>query len=55
MRTGPRYPEDPALLIEELVALGVMRRRRDGRIDLPDVYRIAFAVGRRGGVPKMAG
>ncbi|MEU6588923.1 hypothetical protein ABZ923_06760 [Streptomyces sp. NPDC046881] len=54
VRTGPRYPEDPALLIEELVGLGVMRQRRDGRIDLPDVYRIAFGVGRKGGVPRVA-
>ncbi|MCF2436010.1 hypothetical protein LV779_22890 [Streptomyces thinghirensis] len=55
VRTGPRYPEDPQLLIEELIALGVMRRHRDGRIDLPDVYRIAFGVGRKGGVPRVAG
>ncbi|GAA5212702.1 hypothetical protein GCM10023323_49840 [Streptomyces thinghirensis] len=55
VRTGPRYPEDPQLLIEELIALGVMRRHRDGRIDLPDVYRIAFGVGRKGGVPRGAG
>jgi hypothetical protein len=54
VRTGPRYPEDPELLIEELIVLGVMRRRRDGRIDLPDVYRIAFGVGRKGGVPRVA-
>ncbi|MBQ1090131.1 hypothetical protein [Streptomyces sp. B93] len=54
VRTGPRYPEDPKLLIEELITLGVMRRRRDGRIDLPDVYRIAFNVGRKGGVPRVA-
>lgn len=54
VRTGPRHPEDPGLLIEELIALGVMRRRRDGRIDLPDVYRIAFGVGRKGGVPRVA-
>ncbi|MEH0546244.1 hypothetical protein QA802_25165 [Streptomyces sp. B21-105] len=55
VRTGPRHPENPELLIEELISLGVMRRRRDGRIDLPDVYRIAFNVGRKGGVPRVAG
>jgi hypothetical protein len=54
VRTGPRHPEDPAQLVEELFSLGVMRRRRDGRIDLPDVYRIAFGVGRKGGVPRVA-
>lgn len=53
IRTGPRFPDDYPRLIEELVELGVMRRRRDGRIDLPDVYRIAFAIGRKGGVPKV--
>lgn len=55
VRTGPRYPADPQQLIEELIGMGVMRRRRDGRIDLPDVYRIAFGVGRKGGVPRAAG
>ncbi|WP_326582169.1 hypothetical protein OG889_26090 [Streptomyces sp. NBC_00481] len=55
VRTGPRYPDDPDRLIEELISLGVMRRRRDGRIDLPDVYRIAFNIGRKGGVPRVAG
>ncbi|GAA2421020.1 hypothetical protein GCM10010421_02990 [Streptomyces glaucus] len=48
---GPRHPEHPELLIEELVALGVMRRRCDGRIDLPDVYRFAIGVGRKEGFP----
>jgi hypothetical protein len=32
-----------------------MRCRRDGRIDLPDVYLIALNVGRKGGVPRVAG
>ncbi|MET7871615.1 hypothetical protein [Streptomyces cyaneofuscatus] len=53
VRTGPRYPDEHLRLIDELIALGVMRRRKDGRIDLPDVYRIAFSIGRRGGVPKV--
>ncbi|MBO1419148.1 hypothetical protein [Streptomyces sp. FH025] len=53
VRTGPRYPDDHLRLIDELIALGVMRRRKDGRIDLPDVYRIAFSIGRKGGVPKV--
>lgn len=51
-RAGPRYPDRYKGLIGELIDLGVMRRRKDGRIDLPDVYRIAFSVGRKGGVPK---
>jgi hypothetical protein len=40
-------------LINELMGLGIMTRRRDGRIDLPDVYRIAFDIGRKGGVPRI--
>lgn len=55
VRTGPRHPDDLDRLVEELIGLGVMRRRRDGRIDLPDVYRIAFNIGRKGGVPRVAG
>ncbi|MFJ6213096.1 hypothetical protein ACIQGZ_07155 [Streptomyces sp. NPDC092296] len=51
IRTGPRYADDYRQLIEELILLGVMRRRKDRRIDLPDVYRIAFSIGRKGGVP----
>jgi hypothetical protein len=53
VRTGPRYMDDYLRLIDELISLGVMRRRKDGRIDLPDVYRIAFSIGRKGGVPKV--
>lgn len=40
-------------LIEELIQLGMMTRRADGRLDLPDVYRIAFNLGRKGGVPRV--
>ncbi|MEU2179635.1 hypothetical protein [Streptomyces thermolilacinus] len=53
VRTGPRHPDDLARLITELIELGVMNKpRSDGRLDLPDVYRIAFGLGRRGGVPR---
>jgi len=52
VRTGPRRPEDLPRLVTELMELGVMARRSDGRLDLPDVYRIAFKLGRRGGVPR---
>ncbi|MFJ4771564.1 hypothetical protein ACIP88_21065 [Streptomyces uncialis] len=55
VRTGPRHPDNLPRLIEELIDLGVMRRRGDGRLDLPDVYRVAFRVGRRGGVPMTTG
>jgi hypothetical protein len=53
VRTGPMHPDDYPKLVDELVALGVVTRRRDGRVDLPDVYRIAFNIGRRGGVPRL--
>ncbi|MEU4599903.1 hypothetical protein [Nocardia sp. NPDC023988] len=52
VRTGPKNPDNYSLLIGELIELGVMKRRKDGRLDLPDVYRIAFSIGRKGGVPK---
>ncbi|MFI5650522.1 hypothetical protein ACIA71_04840 [Streptomyces anulatus] len=52
VRTGPRRPDDLPRLVTELIALGVMTRRSDERLDLPDVYRIAFGLGRNGGVPR---
>lgn len=53
VRTGPEA-NDTDGLIEELRELGVMSYRTDGRIDLPDVYRIAFDIGRKGGVPRIS-
>lgn len=53
VRTGPRHPDDLPRLITELRELGVMTEpRSDERLDLPDVYRIAFGLGRKGGVAK---
>jgi hypothetical protein len=40
-------------LIAELVKLGVMTVRTNKKLDLPDVYRIAFDIGRKGGVPRL--
>jgi hypothetical protein len=53
VRMGPRNPEDPRALIADLEKLGVMTRRADGRLDVPDVYRVAFGLGRKGGIPRM--
>ncbi|MDQ1292245.1 MAG: hypothetical protein QG608_123 [Actinomycetota bacterium] len=53
IRVGPRDPGDARALIEELKELGIMRTRADGRLDLPDVYRVAFGLGRRGGIPSL--
>jgi hypothetical protein len=53
VRTGPRDPGDYDELISELIEIGIITRRSTGRLDLPDVYRIAFGLGRRGGVPRL--
>lgn len=37
-------------VLADLEELGVVQRLTDGRIQMPDVYRIAFGLGRRGGV-----
>jgi hypothetical protein len=53
VRTGPEATNSDEL-IQELRELGVMSYRADGRVDLPDVYRIAFDIGRKGGVPRIS-
>jgi hypothetical protein len=35
---------------EELVRIGVFRPMLDGRINMPDLYRVGFGLGRKGGV-----
>ena len=35
---------------EDLLHLGVLEQRKDRRIDMPDLYRVGFGLGRRGGV-----
>lgn len=37
-------------VLADLQELGVIQRLKDGRVQMPDVYRIAFGLGRRGGV-----
>lgn len=51
-RVGPRTSGGEAL-VGELVQLGVMTRRADGRVDIPDVYRVAFGISRKGGIPRV--
>jgi len=36
---------------KRLVELGVWREMKTGRIDVPDIYRFAFGLAKRGGVP----
>lgn len=40
----------PGGILEDLIELGIVERIRDGRINLPDVYRVGYGIGRRGGV-----
>lgn len=35
---------------EDLQRLGLLETKKDGRIDMPDLYRVGFGLGRRGGV-----
>ncbi len=35
---------------DDLHRLGLLESKRDGRIDMPDLYRVGFGLGRRGGV-----
>lgn len=36
---------------QDLVDLGIFQLMHDGRINMPDVYRVGYGLGRRGGVP----
>ncbi|MFD8732349.1 hypothetical protein [Streptomyces sp. NPDC059611] len=53
-RIGPRNPADLPQLLEQLVDAGVMSRRTSGQLDMPDVYRVVYGLGRRGGVNRTA-
>lgn len=46
-----RLDEGISGIMKELEEIGVLGRSPDGRIQMPDVYRIAFRIKRRGGVP----
>lgn len=46
----PHFDEGPSGLLRDLKDLGVLDHIGDGRIQMPDVYRIAFGLGRKGGV-----
>lgn len=50
--TGPR-DHSTERLIQELIDLGVMTRRKNNMLDVPDIYRIHFDLGRKGGVPRV--
>ena len=42
-------------LREDLESLGVFQRIRDGRVNIPDVYRVGYGLGRKGGVRPITG
>lgn len=46
----PHIEEGPSGVLRDLKDLGVLDYIWDGRIQMPDIYRIAFGLGRRGGV-----
>lgn len=51
-----RFSSDPIrrnrsdALLEDLVELGVLYRTKDGRLNMPDIFRVGFGIRRRGGV-----
>lgn len=49
--TDPVRRNDPLTLIDDLEELAVVSRAEGGRINMPDIFRIAAKVKRRGGVP----
>ncbi len=49
--TDPVRRHDPLTLIEDLEDLAVLSRAEGGRINMPDIFRIAANVKRKGGVP----
>jgi len=46
----PHIEEGEQGILKDLAELGVIQQLADRRIQMPDVYRIAFGFGRRGGV-----
>jgi hypothetical protein len=46
----PHFDEGDTGVLRDLKDLGVINSLSDGRIQVPDVYRIAFGLGRKGGV-----
>ena len=38
-------------LFDNLIRLGIFSRQKSNRVQMPDVYRVAFGIGRKGGIP----
>lgn len=55
VKLPPRHLEDgPEGVRQDLETLGIFERMRDGRVNMPDVYRVGYGLGRRGGVKAVA-
>ncbi len=53
-RLPPRHLEGGwSGILEDLVRLGIFEKMKDGQINMPDLYRVGFGLGRRGGVKPM--
>lgn len=48
------YKDGWAGVRKDVVSLGIFEEMNDGRINMPDLYRVGFGLGRRGGVRPMA-
>ena len=51
-KLGPAFftENHPKELFEHLVRLGIFSRQKGSRVQMPDVYRVAFGIGRKGGI-----
>ena len=51
VRLPPAHIEEGAEgILKDLEGLGLIERLSDDRINIPDVYRVGYGIGRRGGV-----
>lgn len=51
LKLPPRHVDQgPDGIRQDLESLGVFLRMRDGRVNIPDVFRVGYGLGRRGGV-----
>jgi hypothetical protein len=48
--SDPFRKQRPDALIDDLVDLGVLYRTTDGRLNVPDIFRVGFGIRRKGGV-----
>ncbi|MEO5362066.1 MAG: hypothetical protein H7838_00360 [Magnetococcus sp. DMHC-8] len=49
-RLPPQHVESWDGVRKDLERLGIFVTRKDGRVDMPDLYRVGFGLGRKGGV-----